>query len=166
MTRWARLVLLGTVGGAQLATGQVLAPGQRVRITTESTLTGRVDSVSRDRIWLSPSPAEPIPLDRIRKVELSRGRKPALGKAAAYGALAGAVVGGVLWAAFIAGDEYSEDPKELFALALIGGGAAGGALAGMGLSLTLARERWEIVPRDDWVRRSAQWRLGFRWQAK
>jgi hypothetical protein len=79
-------VLLASLVCVQVAAGQHLGPGQRVRITTDSTLTGWVDSLNRDRIWLRQKRVERIPLNRIQRIELSRGRKADLGQGAAYGA--------------------------------------------------------------------------------
>ena len=124
---------------------------------------GVVDSLNQDRIWLRPAgqSATPIPLTQVKRMELSQGRKPALGKGLVFGALSGAAVGGALWLAFISGDPYDEN-KVLWAAVFLGSGVAGGALAGAGLSLILARDRWEVVPRERWAVGRAAWQLGLR----
>jgi hypothetical protein len=163
MTKWC-LPLLGTVLATQVAAGQRIMSGQRVRmtLTSDSIRTGVVDSLNQDRIWLRPArqSATPIPLSQVQRMELSQGRKPALGKGLAFGALSGAAVGGALWLAFISGDPYDEN-KGLWAAVFLGSGVVGGALAGAGLSLILARDRWEVVPRDRWAVGPAAWQLGF-----
>ncbi len=147
---------------SQSASPQTVSPGQRVRLTstTDSILTGVVDSVRGNQIWLHSTPphSPPVQLDYVRILELSQGGKAALGDGLAYGALGGAIVGGALWLAFINGDPY-EEMKGMWAAVFVGSGAVGGAVAGMGLSLALARERWKIVPRDQWA---ARWLLGLR----
>lgn len=165
MTKWCLLPLLGTVLATQVAAGQRIMSGQRVRVTltSDSIRMGVVDSLNQDRIWLGPArqSATPIPLTQVQRMELSLGRKPAWGKGLALGALSGAAVGGALWLAFISGDPYDEN-KGLWAAVFLGSGVVGGALAGAGLSLILARDRWEVVPRDRWAVGPAAWQLGLR----
>jgi hypothetical protein len=119
--------------------------------------------VSQNRIWLhsTPQPSAAISLDRVQVLERSEGRKPDWSKGLAFGALGGAIVGGALWLAFISGD-YDDGTKGLFAGVLVGSGAVGGALAGMGLSVILARDRWVVVPRDQWAVGPPAWQLGLR----
>jgi hypothetical protein len=78
-----------------------------------------------------------------------------------FGALGGPIVGGALWLAFISGD-YDDGTKGIFAGVLLGSGAVGGALAGMGLSVILVRDRWILLPRDRGAIRPPAWRLGLR----
>jgi hypothetical protein len=166
MTRLCLLSGVSTLLAAQVAAGQHIASGHRVRLTLSdsSARAGVVDSVNQDHIWLrsTPQPSAGIPLDRVQVLERSEGRKPAWSKGLAYGALGGAIVGGALWLAFISGDQEEEDTKAIFAGVLIGSGAVGGALAGMGLSAVLARDRWVVVPQDRWTVGSVVWQLGLR----
>jgi hypothetical protein len=164
VSRWYLLSALIALMAPHVAAGQHITSGQRVRLTLadSSARIGVVDSVNRDRIWLRSTPyPSVVALDRVQVMERSERRKPALSKGLAYGALGGAIVGGALWLAFISGD-YDDGSKGLFAGVLIGSGAVGGALAGMGLSLALARDRWVVVPRDRWAARPPAWQLGFR----
>ena len=164
-TRWCLPSVLSTLLAANVAVGQHITSGQRVRVTLtdSSTKIGIADSVSQAQVWLrsTPQPSAAIPLDRVQVLERSEGRKPAWSKGLAFGALGGAVVGGALWLAFISGD-YDDGSKGIFAGVLLGSGAVGGALAGMGLSLILARDRWVVVPRDRWAVGPPEWRLGLR----
>jgi hypothetical protein len=159
------LSLIGTLIAVPMAAGQHLTPGQhaRVTLTDSSARIGVVDSVSRDAIWLRSNlkPAVPIAFNQIQRLELRQDRKADVGKGIAYGALAGAVVGGALWLAFINGDEGEED-KGLWAAVFLGSGTAGGTLAGAGISVILARDRWITVPRDQWVAGPPAWYLGLR----
>jgi hypothetical protein len=157
------LFLLGPIA-PQVAGGQDLTPGQRVRLTLtgDSTRTGIFDSASQEQVWLRSESAGRIPFSGVQRVELSRGRQPAWKKGLACGALAGTVVGGALWLAFINGDQEEDEIKEIFAAVLLGSGAVGGALAGAGLSLILARDRWEVVPRERWTIRLPTWQVGVR----
>jgi hypothetical protein len=165
MPRWALLSGLSMLFTFQPAMGQRIAPGQRARVTLSdsSTRVGVIDSVSPDEVWLRPElqPAGPVPLDRVHRVELWRDRKPEIGRGIAYGALAGAVLGGALWLAFINGDEF-EEMKGMWAAVFLGTGAAGGAVAGAGLSLMLARDKWVAVPREQWAVARTVWHLGLR----
>ncbi len=164
MPKWCLLPLLSVLA-TQVATGQRVMSGQRVRmtLTSDSVQMGVVDSLNRDRIWLRPAgeSATSVPLTQVQRMELSQGRKADLGKGLALGALTGAAVGGALWLAFISGD-FDDGNKGMWAAVFLGSGVVGGALAGAGLSLILARDRWEVVPRDRWAVGPAVWRLGLR----
>jgi hypothetical protein len=165
MSRWCLLSVLSTLLAAQVAASQQVASGQRVRVTLtdSSAKVAVVDSVSQDQVWLrsTAQSSAAIPLNRVQRLERSEGRKPAWSKGLAFGALGGAIVGGALWLAFISGD-YDDGTKGIFAGVLLGSGAVGGALAGMGLSVILARDRWVVVPRDRWAVRPHAWQLGLR----
>jgi hypothetical protein len=165
MSRWCLLSVLSTLLVAQVTASQQIASGQRVRVTlTDSPAkVGVVDSVSRDQIWLrsTAQSSGAIPLDRVQRLERSEGREPAWSKGLAFGALGGALVGGALWLAFISGD-YDDGTKGIFAGVLVSSGAVGGALAGMGLSVILARDRWVVVPLDRWGVGPPVWQLGLR----
>jgi hypothetical protein len=165
MTRWCLVSVLSALLAAPVAAGQDVTSGRRVRVTLtdSSAKVGIVDSVSQDRVWLRSSPqhSAAIPLDRVQLLERSEGRKPAWSKGLAFGALGGAIVGGALWLAFISGDN-DDGTKGLWAGVFLGSGAVGGALAGMGLSEILARDRWVVVPRERWAVGPQVWRLGLR----
>jgi hypothetical protein len=143
---------------AQVAAPPRLASGQRVRVTLspDSVVTGVFSSLGQDQVWLRSSS---IPVERVQLIELSQGRKPAWIKGLAYGALGGAVVGGLLYATIT--DEYMKDDSNIWIPVFIGAGIAGGALIGGGLSLILARERWSVVPREEWATVGSRWRIGF-----
>jgi hypothetical protein len=160
------LCVLGSLTAVQTVAAQRVTPGQpaRVTLTDSSTRLGVLDSVTRGEVWFHSDlqPPAPIPSARIQRLELRQHRKPDVGKGIAYGALAGVVVGGALWLAFINSDEFEEE-KGRWAAVFLGSGAAGGALAGAGLSLILARDRWTTVPRDQWaLAPPAAWYLGLR----
>lgn len=166
MLRCVLASFLATLLAVQMAAGQRIIPGQpaRVTLTDSSARLGVVDSVSQDQVWFrsDSGAASSIRLDRVQRMELRQDRKPELGKGIAYGGLGGAVVGGVLWLAFISGDQEEADIKQIFAAILVGSGAVGGALAGAGLSLILARDRWVVVPQDQWAAAEPVWYLGLR----
>ncbi|MFN0179587.1 MAG: hypothetical protein ACKVZ0_12385 [Gemmatimonadales bacterium] len=144
--------------------GQGISPGRRLRFSANADSVPRVgivDSISHGRIWLRPALGAPhvVELAGLRTVEISQGRRPALGKGLAFGALGGVAVGGALWLALVSGDPY-EEYKNLLAAVYLGSGAVGGALAGAGVSLILARDRWQSIPRGQWPAVSAWWKVG------
>jgi membrane associated rhomboid family serine protease len=148
-----------------ITNGQQLTPGQRIRVTLGNSVThsGIFDSVGQDGVWFRTTRqrSAAIPRDRIHVIEQSQDRKPALAKGLGYGALAGALVGGALWLAFINGDPY-EEMKGEWAAVFLASGAVGGALAGAGVSVILASDRWVVVPRDQWATGISSWQLGLR----
>ncbi len=166
MLRWVLLSFFATLLAVQMVAGQRITPGQpaRVTLTDSSARLGLVDSVSQDQIWFrsDSESALSIPLARVQRMVLRQDRNPQWKKGLGYGALGGAVVGGALWLAFISGDQEESDIKQIFAGILVGSGAVGGALAGAGLSLILARDRWVVVPRDQWAVAQPVWYLGLR----
>lgn len=171
MLRRMLLVLFAIVASTPLLAGQDLPIGRRVRLTLadSSTYVGRVDSAHDARIWLEPEATLPraVDINQVNRVEVSRGRKPKFLLGAALGAGLGLVTGLVLKQA---SEDVDPEDDRLFTALYAGVGTLGGALIGTGLSVVLARERWETVPSDRWAAPRAGrdlhtihgWQLGLR----
>jgi hypothetical protein len=124
-----------------------LERGQRVRVTVPTAsavaLVGRLDSVDADSLRLrrAVEPSVAISLRDVVRLEVSRGRRRALG--AGVGFAAGAVIGGTVGAVAYSG---TDTPTETVAL----GSAAFGGVVGAVLGLLIGgmTDRWEEVPLD------------------
>jgi hypothetical protein len=122
--------------------------GSRLRVTystsSETVQIGRLEAVSETALVLYATGASrTIPLETIRRLEMSRGRRPNA-MAGVVGLLLGAVVGGVLGCAANR-DDYGvfcggqSDTKVAVGAAI---GGIGGAAAG---ALVFRRESWSAV---------------------
>ncbi len=122
-------------------------PGQRVRVTAPSAsrvaLVGRLDSVDADSLRLrrAVEPSMAISIRDVVRLEVSRGRRRALG--AGVGFAAGAVLGATVGAVAYSG---TDTPKETVALGSAAFGGVVGAL--FGLLIGGMTDRWEEVSLD------------------
>lgn len=145
MRRTVLLVLIFLALGAGAAHAQEVQPGARVRVTVPSLnprlpLVGTVASVDGETLVLREDGradgATTIPLDAIRRLEVSTGQRT-VGAGRARGARVGAIAGFVLGfvGGFVVDAGQDIENADLGASAgtglLVGaGGAAGGALLG------------------------------------
>jgi hypothetical protein len=168
----ALFILMATAASVPALAGQDLPLGRRVRLTfaDSSRYTGRLDSTDDDHVWLAMrnTGSHAVDLQQVKSIEVSRGRKPKWLLGAALGAGAGLLIGVVL--KNTAESYIDPDEEGLINTLYLGLGTAGGALIGTGLSVVLARERWEPVAPATWAvphaTRSLQsgprWQLGVR----
>jgi len=129
-----------------------IAPGQRVRVTTDSdTAVGTVVAVTPDSVRLTDGAVErTVSLTNARRIEVSLGGK-SKGAGAKKGAIRGALILGAA-GAILAGlqhEEIGEDPEGVSvghaaALGAWSGGLFGG-LIGAGVGAARAGEKWELV---------------------
>lgn len=158
------LVALGliTVAGTPLiAAAQEVVPkaGDRVRVTVADAEAGKdlryVGNLGGwDEValrWESAGSPQSAPLDRVTKLELSRGEKSNWLKGGAIGAAAGFVTGFVLFYVVCSGskcdDSGSPSDRDL-RFAFVGGalGAGAGFVLGAPIGAGSRSERWSAVP--------------------
>ncbi len=145
----ATLLALALASPLWAQEGTAPAPGARIRVTLEGeearSRIGRYEAVRDTALVLrSGDSAQLIPMSRVRRLEVSRGRKPST-----VGGAIGAVLGG-LSGAFAAGclanrDDYGvlcggqDDTK------LVDGGLVGGAVGATVGALLGRRDRWQAL---------------------
>lgn len=152
MRRSIAALVIGMFIAPQLAGGQTLAPGTRVRVTHpgEGTRTGQVLSLTADTLEVrldGRSETAHMPLEQVSRLEVSRGLQRQLMRRAGIGFLAGATVGGVAGA--LAGSDCR--PNDILCPGTGGGLIIGGVFFGtvggvLGLVAgVIPSEKWERV---------------------
>jgi hypothetical protein len=141
-------VVLPVVGAAAQTTLPI-RPGDRVRITADERYTGTVLIADSGRLLLVISgPADTLALlfAAIRKLEVGRGQKSALGRGARAGAVIGASLGFLvgLGMSCESGSYTCAGPVAIPVGTAIG--AAVGAVPGALIGALGHTERWETVP--------------------
>jgi len=153
LSRFATLLALcalrpATVGAQQLTAADL---GVRVRLTpfTGSPVTGTLFRLTGDTVRLS-FPDAGFALDQVRKLEVSRGRRPNVVWGGLIGGGIGAV-GGVAIGALLGGI-YGEGGGELEGAAFLGAiGLGGGAVIGGITGLFVETQRWRpVAPERFW----------------
>lgn len=134
-----------------------VAPGDRVRVTAPTAVSGRfvgtVMEISADTCVLAvEGRAEPLtlPLASVTKLEVSRSRRSHYGKGALTGLAVGAAAGAILGAVTFSGScllESQPCPVAGAAVGAVGLGLAG-ALVGAAVVGVTETDRWETVPLD------------------
>ena len=123
-----------------------IAPGQRVRLTTETgTQIGTVAAVTTDNLRLTDGAQErTVAMAGVRRIDVSSGSSR--GASAKKGAIRGAIISGAIGALLLPlqRGETGSSVGESVALGAWSGGLFGG-LIGAGVGAARAGERWETV---------------------
>jgi hypothetical protein len=147
-----------------------LTPGARVRVSAPDLIgrravTASVVALRRDTLVLRPvdsgAATWAVPLGRLERLEVSRGRR-SRATGAVIGFFAGALAGAVYGAAGHPGLAHTDIPEE--GEAAIYAGVAG--LLGAGVGAALGGERWARVRLPGRLNVAPHWRGGFALSAR